>query len=239
MNRALQQALANKRLQDVDVATALGVDPKTVQRWCAGRQPRQRHRWALADLLDVAEVDLWPAAVESAASGTATVYPDRSAVPRDVWSSLFASAQEHIDVLVYSGLFLVEDGRLLTTIADRAKAGVRVRLAFGDPESPGVAARGVEEGINDALGAKVRSALILAEPLLDLPGVEGRTHQTVLYNSLYRADSDLLVNTHVHGVGASRAPVLRLRQTGAASMASTYLASFERIWTSATPLGKT
>ena len=51
MNDALRHALAEARLREIDVATALGVDPKTVQRWLAGRVPHPRHRWAVADLL--------------------------------------------------------------------------------------------------------------------------------------------------------------------------------------------
>ncbi|SHN46915.1 XRE family transcriptional regulator [Cryptosporangium aurantiacum] len=235
MNHALRQALANKRLQDVDVATALCVDPKTVQRWCHGRRPRQRHRWALADLLEVAENALWPEAGGDRADGVVTVYPHRGAVPRDVWLGLFVSARESIDVLVYSGLFLVEDGGLLRVLAERAESGVRVRMAFGDPESSDVEARGAEEGIGAALGAKVRSAFVLARPLLEMPGVEARVHDTVLYNSLYRGDDDVLVNAHIYGLGASRAPVLHVRRAGPDSMASTYLASFERIWASSTP----
>jgi hypothetical protein len=56
----LRRALVGARVREADVAEALGVDPKTVQRWLGGRVPQPRHRWALADMLAVHEYDLWP-----------------------------------------------------------------------------------------------------------------------------------------------------------------------------------
>ena len=34
---------------------------------------------------------------------------------------------------------------------------------------------------------------------MDRPGIEVRLHATTLYNSLYRFDQSLLVNTHAYG----------------------------------------
>ena len=50
---------------------------------------------------------------------------------------------------------------ILAIIADKAKSGVGVRLALGDPDSANVALRGQEEGIGDAMPAKIRNALTL------------------------------------------------------------------------------
>jgi hypothetical protein len=58
----------------------------------------------------------------------------------------------------------------------------------------------------------------------------------VLYNSLYRADDELLVNTHIHGVPAAHAPVLHLDASAGGDLATAYLDSFERVWDSAAPL---
>jgi hypothetical protein len=44
VNNPLRRALADARLAETDVSTALSVDPKTVQRWIAGRVPQRRHR---------------------------------------------------------------------------------------------------------------------------------------------------------------------------------------------------
>ena len=66
--------------------------------------------------------------------------------------------------------------------------------------------------------------------------MEIRQHSTVLYNSIYRADDQLLVNTHVYGTPASHAPVLHLRQIAGGTLVGTYLESFERVWSESRPL---
>jgi hypothetical protein len=71
------------------------------------------------------------------------------------------------------------------------------------------------------------------QQLLDVPGVEVRTHGTTLYNSLYRADDQLLVNAHVFGVNAYRSPVWRLRRNGDGGMFDTYADSFSAVWETA------
>ena len=53
------------RLQDADLtaeefAEIVRVDPKTVQRWLAGRVPQRRHRAKIARALDTSQDVLWP-----------------------------------------------------------------------------------------------------------------------------------------------------------------------------------
>jgi hypothetical protein len=232
----LRRAMANARLREVDVAAALRVDPKTVQRWLGGRLPQPRHRWGLAELLERNEYDLWPQLAGDSPHGgeVRATYPHRGAVPRDVWQQLFAGAEREIGILVYSGLFIAEDVGLLHLISTKAAEGVAVRILLGDPDGSHVTQRGVEEGISDAMAAKIRNSIVLFGRLADTAGVEIRLHPTVLYNSIYRADDELLVNQHVFGVAAASAPVLHLRGSGA--MVGTYLESFERVWSGATPL---
>ncbi|HEU5159250.1 MAG TPA: hypothetical protein VFU43_19805 [Streptosporangiaceae bacterium] len=70
-------------------------------------------------------------------------------------------------------------------------------------------------------------------PLLDIDGVELRFHDTVLYNSIYRSDDELLINPHVYGLPAAQAPTLHLHTDEAGNMTRMYLDSFERVWNSA------
>ena len=91
-------------------------------------------------------------------------------------------------------------------------------------------------GVDDAMAAKIRNALVMYRPLQNLDGIEFRLHNTVLYNSIYQADDQVLVNTHIYGYSAAQAPVLHLRRVAGGSMVSTYLDSFERVWDAATPL---
>ncbi len=239
MNENLRQALLRARLREEDVAARLDVDPKTVRRWLEGRVPYPSNRATLADLLSVNESDLWPEAggpltARARPEELGTIYSHRWAIPRETWVRFFASAEYEIDILAYSALFLAEDAGLLRVLADRGRAGVRVRIALGDPNSPHVADRGAEEGIGDAMPAKVRNALTLLRPLCGVTNVEIRRHRAILYNSIYRADDQLLVNQHTYGIPASRAPVFLLKKANGGDMVDAYIDSFERVWVSAT-----
>ena len=135
---------------------------------------------------------------------------------------------------MYAGLFWFDShADLLHILADRADAGVQVRLALGDPDSPAVAARGIEEGID--MAARTRITLGLIAPIVGHPGVEIRLHATTLYVSMYRADDVLLANTHVLGSPALHSPVMHLQRIPGARMFDHYAASFERAWSTARP----
>jgi DNA-binding transcriptional regulator YdaS (Cro superfamily) len=240
MNGPLARALHGAGLTTVDVASRLGVDPKTVARWLAGRVPYPRHRAALVAITGWTARDLWPettppVAPESAANEVRTTYPHRSAVPVDTWRHHFTRAEQEIGVLAYSGLFLAEDAIIPRLLRDKARAGVRVRIALGDPAGRHIARRGAEEGIHDILPIRIRNALHLLTPLAAEPGVCLRLHDTVLYSSIYRADDQLLINTHAYGCPASHAPVILLHHTRPHGIAATYLDSFERVWATTRP----
>ena len=203
--------------------------------------PYPRHRAALARLTGWAERDLWPQAARPAdhednrADEIIAVYPHRSAVPVDAWRRLFEHAETEIGILVYSGLSLAEDVAALRVLRDKARDGVRVRILLGDPDGEHIARRGADEQIGAMMSARIRNALVLYAPLAAEPGVKLRLHDTVLYNSIYRADDLMLINPHAHGSPASHAPVLHLRRAGQDGMSSTYAESFERVWASARP----
>jgi transcriptional regulator with XRE-family HTH domain len=241
-NERLRAALLERGLTPAALGEELGVDHKTVERWLTGRVPYRRHRYAVASRLKLDEAYLWPGALSreqvAAASDSELIgiYPHRSDVPRDAWERLFGSAERDIGVLVYSGLALAEDTGVQKILAEKARAGVRVRILLGDPDSPQVAERGKDEGVDDAMAARVRNVLVLYRGLRATEGVEFRFHRTVLYNSIYRGDDHLLVNTHIYGMPASRAPVWHLRKVAGGEIAATYLESFERVWDTAVPV---
>jgi hypothetical protein len=236
MNQVLRRALADADLTEVDVAVFCEVDPKTVRAWLSGRLPYPRNRRKIARLLGREESDLWPEADGIHVSGDIRLaYPHRWAVPRDEWISLFSSATREIGILVYSGLFLAEDEGIRCILAEKARAGVRVRILLGDPNSQSVVQRGAEEGIDDAIAAKIRNALAHYRTLAGAENVQLRLHQTVLYASMYRADDDLLANFHAYGLAAAQAPVFRVRSTAGGDVARLYFDSYERVWDSARP----
>jgi hypothetical protein len=240
VNEPLRRALLRARLREDDVAACLGVDPKTVRRWLNGRVPYPHNRAAIAELVGADEGELWPdagglLAARSRPEELGRVYPHGWAVPREVWVRLFGSAEREIAILAYSALFLAEDAGMLQILANKGRAGIAVRIALVDPDGIHTAECG-EEGISDAVRAKIRDAVTLFRPLSAVENIEIRLHRTVLYNSIYRADDQLLVNQHTYGIPAAQAPVFCLYDADGSEMAALYLDSFERVWTSAAPL---
>jgi hypothetical protein len=241
-NERLRTALLQQGVTPNVLADDVGVDPKTIERWISGRIPYRRHRHQVSVRLRVDESYLWPGALagdqvaSASESEIVVVHPHRWAVPRDRWGFLFDAAEQEIGILVYSALFLADDPGMLSLLQRKAGQGVRVRILLGDPDSPEVAVRGAHEGIDDSLASKIRNVMVLYRPLREVPGMEIRQHATVLYNSIYRADGELLVNPHIYGTPAAQAPVMHLRQIAGGTLVSTYLDSFERVWSESRPV---
>ncbi|WP_371782861.1 XRE family transcriptional regulator [Streptosporangium subroseum] len=242
-NERLRAALLERGATVAELAEAIAVDPKTVERWITkDRTPYRKHRYAVASFLKMDETYLWPEALTPAQvtaaseSEIVTVHPHRWSVPRDAWGRLFTEAEREIGVLVYSGIFIAQDTGIMRTFTEKAKAGVRVRILLGNPDALEVAQRGADEGVGDGMSAQTRMALMLYQPLRQVEGIEIRLHHTILYNSIYRGDDHLLVNTHIYGKFAADAPVMHLRKVLGGDMVSTYLESFEAVWAGATPI---
>lgn len=241
-NERLRTALLERGITPAELAEALDVDPKSVERWISGRTPYRRHRYAVAAHLGVDEAYLWPDAltrdqVASAAENEIiNIYPHRWTVPSDLWRNLFDAAEHEIDVLVFSGLFLAEDAGIQRIFRRKAESGAKIRILLGDPDSDVVAERGADEGTDEGMAARIRNAVVFYRPLREVDGIEFRLHSTVLYNSIYRADGQVLVNTHIYGCPAFQAPVLHLRRVAGGDMVTTYLESFDRVWDGAIAL---
>jgi transcriptional regulator with XRE-family HTH domain len=219
-NERLRALLLERRVTIAKLAEAVQVDAKTVERWVvAGRVPYRKHRYNVAAFFGVDEAFIWPDALDhdqvtaASESEIVAVYPYCRAVPRDAWGHFFGQAEQDIGILAYSCYFLAEDAGLRQAIADRAAAGVRVRVLLGDPRSPYVLERGRSEGIGDTMPAKVRSAIAMFRPLQE-------------------------VNTHIYGVMANNAPFFHLRKIPGGAMAVNYFDSFEHVWTEAVPLSE-
>ena len=217
------RALLLERGETLDkLADAVQVHEKTVERWITtGRIPYRGHRFAVAAFFGVDESYIWPDALDRdevaavSQSEVVQVWPHRWAVGRDTWERFFSQAEDaEIAALLYSGMFMAEETSACGGCSpDRARGrGPGPALLLEDPDSRNVAERGQAEGIDDAIVAKVRSAIVLFKPLLANENVEIRLHGTILYNSIYRADEQLLVNTHIYGMMASNAPAFHLRK---------------------------
>lgn len=225
------------------LAEAVDVDPKSVRRWVAeGRLPHSASRAAVAHELGREETFYWPTLLDAASTLGASrselvqMWPSRDRVPHDVWRSLIDSSRQHLDVLAYSGGFLVESFRLVDLIHERAGDGLRVRIALGDGASANVQDRGRAEGL-PSLPARAASTIEYLAEVVGLDQVEVRVHATPLYASLYRFDDELLVNSHTHGLPAKDNPIHHYRAVPGGQMLPYYLDAFQRVWDQSYPPG--
>ena len=160
-------------------------------------------------------------------------------MPRDTWLRLIGSATRNIDVLVFAGTFLANVApRIADLLAERAAAGVRVRLCWADPDSQAVDIRDREEGLRGTLAHKIRAALTYYRPLTDVSGCEIRLHRVGVYASLFRFDDVLLATPHIWGAPASATPVLQLRRIEGSTWFDGYRRSFDAVWETAIPIGE-
>ncbi|MEU0691758.1 XRE family transcriptional regulator [Streptomyces uncialis] len=242
-NDRLRATMATGGWTYESLASEAGVDPKSVERWVnLDRVPHRATALRAADVLGEDVHMLWPTLrqprrARSVSPELVALYSQRADLPVSSYVTLFEQAQEAIDILVYAALFLHEAyPRLTDVLAGKAAKGCRIRIALGDPDSDQVQRRGREERFGHGIESRCRLALLHYRPLIGIDGVEVRRHGTTLYNSLYRADDQMLVNAHTWGVNAYGAPVWHLRRIGASGMFDTYASSFDAVWEAARPV---
>ncbi|MCO5986593.1 helix-turn-helix domain-containing protein [Actinoallomurus spadix] len=237
-NERLRRGMLRAGFDIASLAASAEVSEKSVERWIRGDVvPYPRTRYRVAAILQEDESYLWPQSVDRASLAGAELvatWPRRSDVPRHLWTELLRQAERNIDYLAFAGLFLTEEHPdWIPTLRARAEAGARVRLLIGDPDGRQLAYRDTEKEIGGGVAGRVAAVLAYYRPLAGL--AEIRLHDTPLYNSIYRFDDEMLVNTHVYGILAAYTPVMHVRRVDGAYF-NTYLESFERVWASARPL---
>ncbi|MFI0349199.1 XRE family transcriptional regulator [Actinomadura sp. 9N407] len=241
-NERLRSVLINSGYTEQQLADELGLDAKSVQRWITrGVTPRRPAAYRTARLLEVPVTWLWPDLEgdreATSQSEIVTHYSHRANTPRQLWSDLLTNARTDIWLLANASLFLPEENPdSIEIIRGKAREGVKVRIVLGDPDSPEMVLRGVEERLYDAIPARIRMALTYYSPLVGTPGIDFMLHRTSLYNSIFRYDDQMLVNQHMYGTYGYIAPILHLRRIEGADLFDTYLKSFERVWETATPI---
>jgi hypothetical protein len=144
---------------------------------------------------------------------------------------LLIGAQERIDLFANASLFLPEENpEAIDIIKHKATHGAKVRILLGNPTSTAAELRGREERLFDGIPGRIKMALAYYRPLLNIAGIEFRQHETVLYNSIFRYDDQMLVNQHIYGAYGYIAPILHLRRVSGSDLFNTYLKSFELVW---------
>ncbi|WP_067504119.1 XRE family transcriptional regulator [Actinoplanes sp. TFC3] len=238
-NERLRDALDRARVTPAELALHTETDIKTVSRWIGGRVPHPRTRFKIAKRLKEDEDFLWPGARKASpqttdTSGIVQFYNNRGAVPATLWDRLLDAATGEVGILVYVGMFLTEKPDLLTRLRAKANTGVRVRVLLGDRNADAVKQRSHDEGIGrETISAKIDQADAFFRPLIGTANIDLRHHGTVLYNSIYRFDNDMIVNPHIYGKTAPMAPAMHVRRTSTFGLFDAYTESFEAVWDAA------
>jgi hypothetical protein len=242
-NERLAAAIARGQQTIEQIAREVSIDPKTVQRWVAGRTPHPRHRYALSQLLEESEEFLWPGVHRRPADGLGTAaevvsaYPHRTDLNTDRWWDLFQGAKAQIDLLGYTLYFLPhQHPDLVELLLEECDQGCRVRIALADPESEHVRRRDEEEHEAIKLVPRIRSTLEAFEPLLECENADLRFQDAPLYNSVFRFDDQMLVTPPLYGMPGRSAPLLHLRRLGPSGIFSRFSAHFEGIWSDSRPI---
>ncbi|NDL60183.1 XRE family transcriptional regulator [Phytoactinopolyspora mesophila] len=243
-NDRLRASMTSAGMTIATLSEYVGVDPKTVERWIAKeRIPHRTHRMSVAAALGQDDGYLWPSILEQGRTPAisraelVTIHQNRRTVPLDTWLSLTRNARESIDILAYAASFLHDAlPDFVDILAEKAAAGVGIRLLLGDPESDGVRLRGREEGIDDMLAARCRLTWRYFASIITTDGVIARKHGSTLYNSIFRFDDAMLTNTHIYGAPASHSPTLHIQRLPEGRLFKNYMLGFERVWSTGEPV---
>jgi transcriptional regulator with XRE-family HTH domain len=197
-NENLKHALQRAGLTVEEIADIIKVDPKTVQRWAAGRTPYPRHRATIARALDLSEHELWPDAVprpsadsarregavgESEVTGT-WAYATGEGAPDPI--AFISNADGPIDLLDNGRGIALTDG-LLGAIAEPASAGRHVRLLTSLPKPR-------------------------LEPLIRKDDIEIRVIDAPTEHSLLRVGDTMLLTFNLADEGDQPSPLLKLQR---------------------------
>jgi transcriptional regulator with XRE-family HTH domain len=244
-NKRLRVALERAGLTTAETARAAEVDPKTVERWLAGRIPHPRHRRALASRVEEDEDFLWPDAYrrktsrDGALAEIVSAYAYRSDLEIRHWWDLFVRSEKQIDLLGYTLYFLPQQHPGLTQLLrQKAEDGCRIRLIVSDPASPNLRSRDEEEHQAITLVARIESTLEWLEPLLECEQIDARFQDAALYSSIFRFDDQMLVTPHLYATPGHSAPLLHLKRLGSSGLFSRFEAHFEGIWADTRPVGE-
>jgi len=186
-NEHLKTALADAGLTIEEFAEVISVDPKTVQRWVAGRTPYARHRATISRALDLPEHELWPDTV-SAPEGSS---PGTDASPHawgeiiGAWGhsgdygapdpvSLLTDTVEDVDLLDLTGTLLRAPG-MLAALRNLAANGSTIRVitvaqALWPSAEPGgdqIQLRAPPENAPDLVVLRADDTMLLALQLHD------------------------------------------------------------------------
>jgi transcriptional regulator with XRE-family HTH domain len=168
------------------------------------------------------------------------VFPQRSQVPRELWTRLLQGSRSEIFLGGYTNYFFwTEHAHFSDLLRRKAEDGVRVRILVGDPEHEVTQRR--EQVENAALTVSTRIKITLDElaKLGEVPGIEARfsnlNADAHVSRSIFRFDREALISEHIAerlGHGSLTFHLKRLQDDGPFDQ---YVAHAEHLWEGGRP----
>ncbi|WUS65607.1 helix-turn-helix domain-containing protein [Kitasatospora sp. NBC_01246] len=243
MNTALHRAMGDARVSVRQLATHVGVTPKTVERWLTDEAlvPHARNRVDASEALGVSEAMLWPNIVRTTLKTgpdreIVAVYPYRSACTSAAWGQLISDARDDLFFAGFTNYFLwLEQPNFLSTLRAKAEAGCRVRFLLGDPNGETTRQRERVEDVALTVSTRIRITLENLAKLRDAEGLEARysadddaTNHVGL--SVFRFDSQALVTPHLARFVGHDSPMMHLRRQQDGGMFDRFTSHAEELW---------
>jgi transcriptional regulator with XRE-family HTH domain len=241
--------MGEARVTTRQLATRVGVAPKTVERWLTDDRlvPHPRNRADVSEALGVTEEMLWPAVVRGAIKTgpdreIVAVYPYRSACPSSVWSQLVADSTSDIFMAGFTNYFVwLEQPNFLATLRKKAEEGCRIRFLLGDPDSEITRQREAIEDTALSVSTRIKITLENLARLGDTEGVEARysapedgpNHVSL---SVFRFDAQALVTPHLARLVGHDSPLMHLRHRDDGGMFDRFAEHAEELWTRGRPV---
>ncbi len=223
-----------------DVADIAGADPRTVQRWLAGRVPHPRYRIKIAQALHVEEHDLWPetgrARGRAALGEIIAAFPRRSDPDAPDWRALLRSAEQHVDILGYSLQHVTEARQSNKLLAAKAGDGCQIRIAIANPNADAVLAADQQQGPPGRLISRIQASQQRLLGLLGQPNVEVRQHHIATTHTILRFDEHMLLTIHLYATPGFQAPLVQLRRERDYGLFDQFAKHFEDVWQAAQPI---
>lgn len=239
-NDLLIAAIHRAGLTNNDVADVAQVDPKTVERWISGRVPHPRYRSVLANHLVVDEAELWPDTARARGrrglEEITGAWARRDEKDAPDWRALFRGAEQHVDLIGYSLLSVIEARGALKALAGKAADGCQIRIAVADPDADHVLAADLRQRPAGRLAARIRTSQERLLTLAGQPGIELRQHQVASSHTILRFDDELLLTIHLAATPGLHAPLLHLHRERDYGIFDQLARHVEDVWETARPL---